>query len=48
LPISGKTGHVVLDQIRAVDKTRLIKRLGRIGRATQTEVLITLEKIFAD
>ena len=26
----GKRGEIVLDQIRAVDKTRLVKRLGRL------------------
>ncbi len=30
----GKKGHVVLDQIRAVDRSRLVKRLGRIGGKT--------------
>src|SRR5438309_9199036 len=30
----GKGGQVVLDQIRTVDRARLIKRLGRVGRKT--------------
>lgn len=43
----GKQGQVVLDQIRTVDKSRLIKRLGRIGRQTQTAVLSVLNEMFA-
>src|SRR5436190_16257883 len=35
----GKKGLVVLDQIRTVDQSRLIKRLGRVGDKTVEEVL---------
>ncbi len=35
----GKSGFIVLDQIRAVDKTRLGKKLGEIEEQTQAEVL---------
>ncbi|MDP1588196.1 MAG: type II toxin-antitoxin system PemK/MazF family toxin [Prosthecobacter sp.] len=43
----GKKGEIALDQIRTVDKTRLVKRLGRIGPATAQIVLDTLGEIFA-
>src|ERR1043165_1048056 len=43
----GKQGQVVLDQIRTVDKLRLVRRLGRIDAATQTNVLSILEEMFA-
>ncbi len=43
----GKKGQVVLDQIRTVDKARLVKRLGRIDKQTQTEVLSVLGEMFA-
>ena len=43
----GKQGQVVLDQIRTVDKTRLIKRLGKIDRQTRAEVLSVLSEMFA-
>jgi mRNA interferase MazF len=43
----GKQGQVVLDQIRTIDKTRLIKKLGRIDRQTQAEVLSILGEMFA-
>lgn len=43
----GKIGQVVLDQIRAVDQSRLVKKLGRISPKTQSDVLDKLEEIFA-
>ena len=43
----GKEGQIVLDQIRAVDKHRLVKHLGRIASNTQQEVLQTLAAMFA-
>jgi len=43
----GKRGQVVLDQIRTIDKTRLVKRLGRIDKQTQIEVLSVLAEMFA-
>lgn len=44
----GKSGQVVLDQLRTVDKVRLVKRLGRIGSAAQTSVLATLAEMFSE
>jgi mRNA interferase MazF len=43
----GKRGKVVLDQIRTVDKVRLVKRLGRISPTVQKAVLATLAEMFA-
>ena len=43
----GKEGYIVLDQIRTIDKIRLIKRLGKISVKAQTVVLATLNEIFA-
>jgi mRNA interferase MazF len=42
-----KTGRIVLDQIRTVDKTRLVRRLGRIDEATAQQVLALLGEMFA-
>ena len=42
----GKEGQVVLDQLRTVDKTRLVKHLGQIDAETQAAVLGILAKIF--
>ncbi len=35
----GRRGQIVLDQIRTVDKTRLLRRLGRINQAAVDKVL---------
>ena len=44
----GKQGQVVLDQIRTVDKTRLVRKLGRLEPTTQVTVLATLAEMFAE
>jgi mRNA interferase MazF len=42
-----KQGEVVLDQIRAVDSARLVKRLGALDAATGGRVLAVLGEMFA-
>ncbi len=42
----GKSGEVVLDQLRTVDKARLVKRLGQLDAATSDAVLATLAELF--
>jgi mRNA interferase MazF len=44
---AGKHGEVVLDQIRAVDQSRLTRQLGRLDRATATKVSRVLQEMFA-
>ena len=44
----GKSGQVVLDQLRTIDKKRLAKKLGRIDKKTQQSVLLTLAELFAE
>jgi len=43
----NKSGLILLDQIRAVDKTRFIKKLGSIDENTQIELCNTLQELFA-
>jgi len=43
----GKSGRVVLDQLRTVDKARLVKRLGELDAPTAEIVLETLAELFA-
>ena len=43
----GKSGQIVLDQIRTVDKTRLIKHLGVLDQSTASSVLQVLQSMFA-
>ncbi|OGI49407.1 MAG: transcriptional regulator [Candidatus Muproteobacteria bacterium RIFCSPHIGHO2_02_FULL_60_13] len=42
-----KKGQVVLDQIRTVDKTRLVKRLGKLDKTVSNRVLGVLQEMFA-
>jgi mRNA interferase MazF len=48
VPVSfqGKEGLVLLDQIRTVDKQRLVKRLGAVADATLATTLDTLREAF--
>ncbi len=43
----GKKGLIILDQIRAVDKLRLVKKLGVISKTTQIKVCDCLQELFA-
>ena len=43
----GKKGQIVLDQIRTIDKKRLVKKLGKISKRTQEEVLQILQEMFS-
>ena len=42
----GKKGQIVLDQIRTVDKTRLIKKIGRLKKSTYEKVASILQEMF--
>lgn len=44
----GKEGQIVLDQLRTVDKIRLVKRLGEIEKEIQKKVLRVLAEMFAE
>jgi mRNA interferase MazF len=43
----GKDGQIVLDQLRTVDKARLVRRLGRISRKTALRVMELLQEMFS-
>ena len=43
----GKTGQIVLDQIRTIDKKRLVKKLGKINKKLQNEVIRVLQEMFS-
>jgi len=38
----GKQGEIVLDQVRTVDKSRLLNKLGKIDQNTGRQVLSVL------
>ena len=43
---AGKGGHVVLDQLRTVDRERLVKRLGALSASTLGKLLAVLGEMF--
>ncbi len=43
----GKAGHVILDQIRTVDRERLVRRRGKLTATTLQKVLAVLQQMFA-
>jgi len=45
---NGKKGWVVLDQIRTVDKKRLIKKVGTINRQTIREIKNIIKEMLVD
>src|SRR5450432_3958619 len=47
LTFQGKKGQVVLDQIRTVDKARLVKKLGSLSDVTAKTVTRCLGEMFA-
>src|SRR3989339_1814078 len=46
--VEGKQGQIVLDQIRTVDKIRLIKRIGTLNILTRTKILNVLKEMFSE
>ena len=47
LNFQAKSGLIVLDQLRALDRARLVKRLGTLRPPTLTATLRTLKATFA-
>jgi mRNA interferase MazF len=48
LQFCGKQGWIVLDQIRTVDRLRLLKKLGKIERPQIVRVKAVLKEMFVD
>ena len=42
----GRTGYVVIDQIRTVDHERLVRRLGKLPPSTLGHILAILQEMF--
>ena len=47
LTFQGTQGRILLDQLRAVDKSRFVKKLGSISSSTHQKVIGVLQEIFA-
>ena len=50
LPVThaGTKGLIVLDQLRTMDKLRLVKRMGAVSKKTLSAALTTLQEVFAE
>ncbi len=48
LTFRRKKGQLVLDQVRTVDKTRLVRRLGKLDANTAAKTLAVLQEMFAE
>ena len=44
----NRSGYIVLDQLRTVDRERLVKRLGAISATTLADALGGLQEMFAE
>ena len=42
----GRAGYVVIDQIRTVDRERLVRRLGKVLPSTLGRILAILQEMF--
>ncbi len=47
LSFQGKEGLILLDQIRTVDKVRLVKRMGAVPNATLQQALQVMQELFS-
>lgn len=47
ITFNRKRGQIVLDQLRTVDRRRLVRHLGKIGRRNADRVLDVLREMFA-
>ena len=48
LTFQGKKGWIVLDQIRTIDKRRVIKKLGKISTNKKAEVKSVINEMFVE
>jgi len=50
IPVTFKRKHglILLDQIRAIDKVRLVKKEGSVADETLSDTLRTLQEVFAE
>jgi len=47
LTLKAKKGQLVLDQIRTIDKTRLLNKAGEVNKSTQEKVSNILMEMFS-
>jgi mRNA interferase MazF len=44
--VEGRPGYVVIDQVRTVDRERLVRRLGKLSSSTLGRILAILQEMF--
>jgi len=42
----GRSGYIVIDQIRTIDRERLVRRLGKLSPSTLGRILAILQEMF--
>lgn len=47
ITLQKKKGFIVLDQIRTINKQRLVKKLGTTTPITQNKIITTLQQLFS-
>lgn len=47
ITFQGKKGQIALDQIRTIDKSRLISKIGTVNTQVQDKITIILQNLFA-
>lgn len=48
IDFQGKSGLILPEQIRAVDKTRLVKKVGELENGKLAQLLAVLQEMFAE
>ena len=48
IDFQGKSGRILLDHLRSVDKMRLVKRVGQLDAVTLSNTLATLQSLFME
>lgn len=46
--VEGKQGQIVLDQIRTIDKSRLVKKITTLSKPIQSKVILKLIEMFSE
>ena len=45
--VEGKQGQIVLDQIRTVDKVRLVKKIDKLNKSVKNKIISVLNEMFS-
>ncbi len=48
IEFEGKEGEIVLDQIKTVDKSRIVKKLGKVEKSTVKNIKRVIKEMLVD